>query len=67
MRSGSSYLGNVWLRHAQVAEAAHSGSAVKHAVVKVEVQHLRAIFYLSLGYFDSGVVLPVHDQLLELN
>ncbi len=66
-RSGRGYLGNVWLGHAQVAEAAHGSSAVEHAVVEVEVQHLSPVLNLRFGDFDGSIILAGDNQLLELN
>ena len=67
VRSGSSYLGNVWLCHAQVAEAAHGSGAVEHAVVEVEVKHLRPVLNLRFSDFDGSIILASDDELLELN
>jgi hypothetical protein len=67
-RSGCGvHFGDVGFGHAEIAKTAHGSGAVEHAVVEVEVQHLRAVFYLRLGDFDGGIVLPGHNQFFELN
>mmetsp|Transcript_11486 Transcript_11486/g.34355 ORF Transcript_11486/g.34355 Transcript_11486/m.34355 type:complete len:255 (-) Transcript_11486:1031-1795(-) len=60
------HLGHVGLGHGQLHELLHRRQAVQHAVVHVDVDHVRAGLDLVLGDVHGLGVLALDDQPLEL-
>ena len=44
-------------------KAHHGGVGVEHALVHIDVDHLRAVFHLLAGHVQRGGVVAIQDQL----
>ena len=61
------HTGDVWLCGKQIDEFDHRRFGIKHGIVHVDIDDLRAVFDLLTRHFKGGVIVFVDNQFFKLD